>query len=1148
MHGGIGMRTVSSILVLLICQPMVPAQMQPGPKSPAESLKCMKPRPGFAAELMAAEPLVMDPIAFAWGPDGKFWVVEMGDYPLGTDGKGKFGGRVKFLEKASGGREPPEDRPYNKSTVFLDGLGYPTGVMPWGKGVLVSCAPDIFYAEDTDGDGKADKKIVLFTGFAEGNQQHRVNGFTYGLDNWIYGANGDSGGRIKVVNTLLPPHPDRPKEPVNIGGRDFRCKLDGRFEPQTGQSQFGRARDDWGNWFGNNNTRPMFHYVLEDHYLRRNPHVVYPDPRVEVSVRPGSAPVYPISKPLPRFNSPEAVNRFTSACSAIIYRDDLFGPEFYGNSFVSEPVHNLIHREIVTPKGVTFTSRRADDEQQSEFFASTDNWFRPTMIQTGPDGALWVADMYRYVIEHPQWIPLDWQKKVDLRAGHELGRIYRIYPADKKPRALPRLDKMTNNELAAALDSPSGWQRDMAQMMLLNRGPNFEGDDPAPALRRLLAKSKRPLARLHALCTLDGIGRLDQSDFHDVLPDSHPSVRRHLARILDQHRWEIATVALWKCADDLDPLVRMQVAHTLGRWWNPIRGGEILGHMAATNSGDRYVMAAVFSSIGPETLEPVVDTVLNSKQKPPVPTLVTNQLTYLAQTWNHRQAIAKLLADTARQLGETVTTEVRIGSERFVALANFLDTLEQRQMSLAKLVSESPREMQTVLKKLDDVYDAARDVVQIARIDISTRVAALRLLGRGRTRQEEDITILSGFLGPQHPDEIQSTAAATLGRLPSKEVPDTLLQSWKSYAPTLRAQVMDVLLSRADGPKAVLSALENKHILPLDIDAARRQRLLEHKQADIRNRAVKLLAGSVDPDRRKVVDQYRAALSSTKGDAERGVKVFTKSCSACHQLAGVGQQVGPDLAAVPDKSTEGLLTAILDPNRAVESRYLSYTAATKGGLTFSGLLASETSTSITIVGVDGKQNIILRTDLDELIGSGKSTMPEGLEKDISPPDMADLLAFLQKSLPAGGRKTFVGNHPGWVRQNIDGAMHLTAKNCEIYGKTLVFEEKYANLGYWSSTDDRAVWQLEVARGGKFVVWLDWACDPAVAGNTFVLEAADERLKGKVQSTGDWDTYRRLRIGEISLPVGRQEFVFRAEGAIKGALIDLKEIRLEPIGR
>ena len=218
-----------------------------------------------------SEPLVQSPIAFAWGPDGKLWVVEMGDYPLGVDGKGKPGGRVKFLESTKG------DGKYDKATVFLDNLPFPTGVLPWRKGVLVTCAPDVFYAEDTDGDGKADKKTVLYTGFVQGNQQHRVNTLAPGLDNWIYVANGDSGGRIKSLKT---------GKVINISGRDLRIRPDdGSLDAVSGGTQFGRSRDDWGNWFGGNNSNPMWHYVLADHYLRRNPFVPPPPVRFSVSVR-----------------------------------------------------------------------------------------------------------------------------------------------------------------------------------------------------------------------------------------------------------------------------------------------------------------------------------------------------------------------------------------------------------------------------------------------------------------------------------------------------------------------------------------------------------------------------------------------------------------------------------------------------------------------------------------------------------------------------------------------------------------------------------------------------------------------------------------------------------------------------------------------
>ena len=253
---------------------------QPNPPmlSPEDALAAIEVSEGFEVELVAAEPLVQDPVNFDWGPDGRLWVVEMADYPLGLDGTGQPGGRVKVLEDTDG------DGVYDRSTLFADGLNTPTGIMVWRRGVLVSGAPDITYLEDANGDGKADKREVLFTGFAEGNQQHRVNGFSYGLDNWVYLANGDSGGTVKSIKTgkTLP-----------INGRDLRIRPDtGEMETQSGQTQFGRHRDDWGNWFGCNNPNPIFHFVMDERYLRRNPHAKYPSSKRDI--RQGPVDVFPI--------------------------------------------------------------------------------------------------------------------------------------------------------------------------------------------------------------------------------------------------------------------------------------------------------------------------------------------------------------------------------------------------------------------------------------------------------------------------------------------------------------------------------------------------------------------------------------------------------------------------------------------------------------------------------------------------------------------------------------------------------------------------------------------------------------------------------------------------------------------------------------
>ncbi len=565
----------------------------PLPKTPQQSLQSIKVRPGLKVELVAAEPLVMDPVAFDWGPDGRLWVVEMGDYPNGVDGKGKPGGRVKVLT------DTDDDGRYDKATLFLDDLPFPTGVKVWRSGILVTAAPQIIYAEDTSGDGRADKVQTLYEGFGEGNQQHRVNGLRWGLDNWLYVGNGDSGGQIRSLKT---------GETVDVARRDLRIRPDtGRLQAISGSTQYGINRDDWGNWFGGNNSQPAWHYLLDDVYLRRNPHFAPPAVKREISATPGAARIYPISRTLARFNNPQSSNHFTSACSPTIYRDRLLGGEYYGNIFVCEPVHNLVHREIVTADGVTFNSRRADDEQQSEFLASSDNWFRPTMIRTGPDGALWVADMYRLVIEHPEWIPKDWQERLDVRSGDDRGRIYRIVPERGETPRVPRLDKLDAVGLAKRLASSNGTVRDLAHQMLIWRGAKAAVMLPA-------WQSKLPQARLQALAALDGAGVLTWAVVSDALRDENPAVRRHAVRISktfvrDNPKLaaEVATLA-----DDADPLVRMQVAYSAGNWADAELSGEALATLLLAGGSDPYLRAAAISSLNKDNVGHVVAAVLDT--------------------------------------------------------------------------------------------------------------------------------------------------------------------------------------------------------------------------------------------------------------------------------------------------------------------------------------------------------------------------------------------------------------------------------------------------------------------------------------------------------------------------------------------------------
>ena len=927
--------------------------VEPRGKSPEASRRSIRVRPGFKVELMASEPLVRDPIALEWGADGKLWVVEMGDYPLGTDGKGKPGGEVKFLEDRDG------DGRYDKATVFVDGLSFPTGVMPWRKGVLVTCAPEIFYAEDTDGDGKADVRTTLFKGFVEGNPQHRVNGFDYGLDNWLYGANGDSGGAIHSVKAGTD---------TDLRGHDLRFRPDdGRFEPASGQAQFGRHRDDWGNWFGNNNSVWAWQVVLAEADLQRNPKVEYPIPQV---VLDGDPVLFPVSRVAARFNDHSMAGRVTSANSPTPYRDELFGPGFEAALFVSEPVHNLVHRINLKPEGSALGGERAADEADRSFLASSDAWFRPAMLKTGPDGCLWIADMYRAVIEHPEWIPDDWEKRIDLRAGQDQGRIYRVVPVHESPRPIARLDRLDAAGLVAALDSPNGWQRDTAQRLLVHAADRAAVEP----LRRLAAGSKRPKARLQALWTLEGLGALTPEVVVTALADPHPEVRRNALQagggLLKDHPELGAAMA--RLADDPDARVRLAVATALGGWDDP-DAGRALARLLRRDGGDAWIRAAVFSSAVPHAATILATLFAEADAAPPAAEVVG--------------PLVRLLdaGGDARDLGSfarLATTPQRDGG--------FADW----QLAAATALGASRPEAIAPLK------NAAGAIVEDDQAPEPRRLLAVRLLGVG-TLDGTTRDRLGRLLHPSSSPRIQLAALDSLGRSRDDKVPEVILAGWKGYTPALRIAILENLLGRDTWVKTLLSSLEDSCVPPAEVDPAHRRRLLDHRDPTLRARAAAVFAAG-SATRKDVLDRYRPALGIV-GDPKAGAAAFKKVCASCHRVDGVGVDVGPDLAALKDKAPEALMIAILDPNRAFEARYEGYAVEAKDGRVLSGLIAAETAGGVTLRLQEGKEETLLRAEIGGVAGSGRSLMPEGMENDLKPRDLADLMAYLSGALGRRGK-------------------------------------------------------------------------------------------------------------------------------------------------
>jgi len=1097
-------------LALLLALP-ASAQEPSGPLGPREAAGTLKVPPGFRVELVAAEPDVMDPVALAFDSDGRIYVAEMADYPLGPPS-----GRIRLLEDLDG------DGRAERSRLFASGIPYPTGVLPWRDGVLVTAAPDILFLKDTDGDGKADVREVVFTGFVEGNQQHRVNGLQFTIDNWIQGSNGDSGGNLRRGD-----QPDAKR--LSISGRDFRFRPDyGGLEPASGHAQYANTFDDWGNRFINDNSNHIRHPVLPLGYLARNPALRVPAVEEMISDHGGSARVFPSSRLQERPNDHHAANHFTSACSVTIYRADSFPPAYRGSAFVCEPVHNLVHRDVLVPKGASFVARRG--EENAEFLASSDNWFRPVNLYAGPDGALYVVDMYRLVIEHPQWIPLEMQKRVDLRAGHDRGRIYRVVHESARAAPRPRLGTASAKELAAHLESGNAWWRTTAQRLLVER----QDKGVLEELRRLARGSTSDLGRLHALWTLSGLGALNDGLVKDALADPAAGIREHALR-LAEGRADLREAVL-AMADDPSPRVRFQVALTLGGIPDP-RATAALARIAVRDAADRWTRIAVLSSVpggAARLLAAIRAASPDFLERAPAGAFdLLRQLGDLAGGSRRDEETVEWL----RLLAEGAGAEP--ARWRLVALSSLAPALRRRGAKLEGLLEKAGVDAAVqawTARLLEAAVAGGRDVTErVNAIDL------LALLPTAASAAE-----LEKLLRPQEPQEVQVAVVRALASAPGDPVGTRILDGWARFTGPVRREILGILFSRPEQAPRLLDRLEKGEIRVVELEAGHRDQLLRNPSAPVRQRARKLLESKGSAEVEEMVATVTEKVLPLKGDRTAGEKVYMTSCAACHRLHGQGFNVGPGLQAVAGRDKRALLADVLNPNRAIDPKFQQYVVKTAGQAMITGVVAAETPASITLRRAQGEEATILRQDILEIKAWPASMMPEGLQDTLSAQNFADLLEFLGAKDPeASPRKAFAGNAPETVKPEGDGTLVLPASKCEIRGSTLVFESKHRNLGHWSSEDDRATWAVDVPREGRYAVELDWACESGTAGRKFVLSAGAARLTGTVPGTGSWDEYKQERFGTIRLPAGRATVTFRSEGSPGGALIDLRTVRLIP---
>jgi putative membrane-bound dehydrogenase-like protein len=943
---------------------------------PREALQRVFVPDGFRLELVACEPEVIDPVAFDWDSSGRLWVVEMIDYPLGLDGKGRPGGRIRVLEDKDG------DGRLETSILFAEGLNFPTGCLTWREGVIVTAAPEILFLADDDGDGKADRREVLVDGLVEGNQQLRPNGLRWGIDNQVYVASGSPG---RTVGNVLRSR--RTGATLAIGSHDFRFRPDtGELAAESGPTQFGRSRDDWGHWFGTQNAQPLWHYVLSERYASRNP--LLEAGAAKQPLLPALAAVHPAQAPEKRYHNFQQAGHYTSACSGVIHRD----PRLFGRgetaAFICEPFHNLVQRVRVEEDGVSFAGT-AVVEKGRDFLTSTDRWFRPVMVRTGPDGALWVADMYRFMIEHPDWLPPAGREELlpKYRLGDDRGRIYRIVRADAAPGRIPDLRGLDGPGLVRFLAHDNGFLRDKAHQMLLWRG----GDDALPALRAAARDPSQPAGCVHALAVIEGLGRLTPADLAPALTSDHPGLRENALRLSEPFLRAAAVdrallAAVVACAGAGDAKVRFQAALSLGET-SATEAGEALARLLEGRADESFMLTAVMTSA------PAHVSTLASAAARTGGLVLDRTLSSLV-----RLALAREDESTAAVLFATVGDDPAAPATptRMTAVLDAIAGAKTDLPTLARTARDAGLAREAT--RLTDVIDRLLSFAMRDDEPVAGRIAAARSVSRSPSHRGRAVAVLAGSLSAALPAESQQEIVRALAATGDDAVPEALAAFWPESSPAVRQVVLDAWVSRDAWCLDVLRRIKANEIALAAIDPTIRTRLAKHRSPEIAGMAATVL-GAASP-RAEVIARYRGALSQA-GDAGRGLAVYRRVCVNCHRHGDEGKAVGPDVRTFAAHPAEKLLANILDPAADIQPGYQAFICTLDSGEQLYGIVTGESGGSIGFKCADAGEKTILRSRIESLRATAVSLMPEGLESAIRPDEMADLIAFLRQPVPAG---------------------------------------------------------------------------------------------------------------------------------------------------
>jgi putative heme-binding domain-containing protein len=768
------------------------------------------------------------------------------------------------------------------------------------------------------------------------------------------------------------------------------------------------AFDDWGNRFICNIRNPIRHAVFPDEAMKRHPLLRYPPPVVDVAIAGDTIAVYRTSPPEPwrvlnaerlaadrTAGSPRsesvAAGYMTSACGLTIYRGSAYPPRFYGQAFLGEVAGNLIHRQQLEPRGVTFAAHRIDE--RSEFVTSDDNWFRPVNFANAPDGTLYVLDMYRETIEHPWSIPDDLKEHLDLESGRDRGRIYRLAPPGFQYRAPLWPGNTSTEELVRLLGHPNGWHRDTAHRLLFER-QDTAAIEPLRKWIRGQTMAETPyltaVAVVLALWSLEGLNALEVEDLASAFEHSDEHVREHAIRLAAGRMDEPVLELIRRALRDVSPRVRFQAWLAVAAYPQNVRRTLLL-HGLESLEEDLWLQTAWLSAtqgLERELLEAWLSHVPTAD--PAMPQL--HAVVTLAET------LAEVVTVTSKPqdldpLWQRLPLPYAAGHAAPLVeciLSGILEGARRRGMRIEQW-TRSPA-AQSVWRQWTE-YEV--EVVCDQQSSLARRTRAVRIAAQAPW--EKIRPWMEKLFSALEPPQLQLAAVRAAIEHANEGGIDILLEHYRRLSPAVRTECISLLVGRSDSAYRLLTAIQQGKISTAELTPTHCALLMRSSREDVKSLARQLLSEN-QTQRADVVQQYRNALSG-RGDPRAGETVFRRVCANCHRVRDIGTDVGPPLETVLHRSKYELLLHILDPNREVMPQYQEYIAVLADGRITTGILMEESPTTVCLRRAGGHQENLARSDLAELTATGKSLMPEGLEREITPAQMDDLLSFLLDATP-----------------------------------------------------------------------------------------------------------------------------------------------------